>query len=97
MSDVAYLKKLPFESALPMALAHLDRVQSARDKHWNRYFIGLALRASDDVLADVAAGMSKADAFAEGFTPSREMHRVAKWLDLPLRVDRGQWVQATAP
>ena len=92
MADTDYLRKIPaWDDRLTMGLTHLDRVQSARDRHWNRYFLGIALRAAEGFGADCATIGPEA-AFVDRFTPSREMHRLAKWIGLDLAVDRGQWI-----
>ncbi len=70
---------------LDAANAHKPRSQ------WNPYFLGIALRT----LAEVEDEMPKAtdlEVFTATFTPTRETHKIAKKLGLPLDVDRGQWV-----
>ena len=81
----------PRMSSLTSALVDLDRRASSR-KGWNPYALRLYLEAADDCAAMVAEGSSCSEAFAECFTPSRDMHAVARKLALPLDVERGQWV-----
>jgi hypothetical protein len=72
-------------------LTQLDSRKSRTDRHWNRYFLGLALQSLDG-FEDDAVRVGTARAFADRFTPCREMFGVARKLDLPLEVDRGRWV-----
>lgn len=58
----------------------------------NIHRIALYFEAAGRVRDRVAAGETPACAFAAEFTPCREMHRIAKRLDLGLTVERGQWI-----
>jgi hypothetical protein len=73
-------------------LTQLDARKRVSDRHWNRYFIGLALQAVDRWEEDIAAGMSEAEAFAENFTPTRETNTVQRRLGFGFRVERGRWI-----
>ena len=68
---------------LLMALSALDEREAKRPGH-NPYALALYFEAADDV--------HDARSFADAFTPSRGMDRVARSLGLDLSVDRGRWV-----
>jgi hypothetical protein len=84
---------LDFHQKVLSEVTQLDERKRRQRGPWNPYFLGIvcrdALPAIDECLEQ---GMSEAEAFAEAFTPSREMHSVARRLELPLDVDRGRWV-----
>lgn len=53
--------------------------------------LALMLEAADDAAAMVAEGATPEAAFAEVYTPTRDMHKVARRLDLDVDVDHGRW------
>ena len=84
---------MTFSQKVLHELTALDEKKRARDKHWNRYFLGIVCRdALPRIEEDMANGVSEVEAFAGAFTPAREMHAVARKLGLGLEVDRGRWV-----
>lgn len=89
--SAAFFPTLPLESRLVHAITELDRKRSAKDRHWNRHFLGLAFQALEGFTAD-AESIGDERAFCDRFTPSREMHAVARRVSLPLKVDRGRWI-----
>lgn len=72
-------------------LTQLDARKSRTDRHWNRYFLGIAFQSLDGYEED-AAKLGDARAFADRFTPAREMHAIARKLNLDLDVEHGRWV-----
>lgn len=72
-------------------LTQLDQRQAAKEKRVNIYRLGIYLNAVNDWTELVAKGTPPALAFSEVFTPSRDMHSVAKRLSLGLGVERGHW------
>ena len=80
-----------FRTRLVSELTQADQRQSTRKGH-NPYALALYLQAADNVMREIADGQSPDFAFREYFTPSREMHKVARNLNLGLDVDRGQWI-----
>lgn len=85
-----------FRARLVSALTDADKREEARERkagqRVNIYRMGHYLMAVDSVCEAIAEGLEPARAFARGFNPTRDMHRVAKTLGLPLDVHRGQWV-----
>jgi hypothetical protein len=71
-----------FHFRLIHELTALDNRESKK-KGWNPWALGLYFQAAEDV--------TDARSFADAFTPSRGMHRVARNLGLDLDVDRGNW------
>lgn len=83
---------MTFRDNLVSELTQLDeRKRRTDNKTWNCHFLGLALQAIHGVEQD-SDNQTNEELFTNAFTPSREMHRVAKKLGLRLDVDRGQWV-----
>jgi len=74
---------MDFHTKLIHELTSLDRRQSTR-RGYNPYALPQYFAAAENV-TDSAS-------FADAFTPTRGMHRVAKNLGLNLEVDRGQWI-----
>jgi hypothetical protein len=87
-----------FRAQLGALLTTEDRkmydAEVKRYGHGNGFRIGLFLQAADDCAELVAAGSSQSDAFRECFTPTRETHRIARKLGLPVDAHRGRWVDA---
>ena len=75
-----------------MAITQVDQAASTK-AGYNRYALAIMLTALDDA-ADMVAirNVSWELAFSEFFTPSRDMHRVAKIAGLKLDVKKGQWI-----
>ena len=74
---------MTFHDQLISELTQLDQRQSKR-KGYNPYALPQYFTAAQDV--------TDAASFADAFTPTRGMHRVAKNLGLSLDVIRGLWV-----
>jgi hypothetical protein len=92
-ADLSYLAKLPdLRARLAHGLTHLDRTEGKGSP----YRLGIYLRAGDEVADAVDAGTPLVKAFADAFTPTRGMHRLAVALGLPLDVERGRWVEREA-
>ena len=72
-----------FHDKLISELTQLDQRQSKR-RGWNPYALPQYFTAAQNV--------TDAASFADAFTPTKGMHRVAKNLGLNLDVERGQWV-----
>ncbi len=77
--------------ALVHALTEADRRESVKRPQLAR--LALYMDAADRVREAVKRGEAPEDAFANVFVPTREMHRVARQLELGLDVQRGQWVK----
>lgn len=73
---------MTFHDRLISELTQLDQRESKKAGH-NPYALGMYFEAAEDV--------TDAQSFADAFTPTRGMHRIARNLGLPLNVDRGQW------
>lgn len=83
---------MSFHDSAVNELTRLDREMSAKPRaQWNPYFLGIALTSLQDVEKEMLGAVPE-EIFREAFTPSREMHRVARRLGLALDVDRGQWI-----
>lgn len=74
---------VPFNTRLMMLLTELDQRNSKR-ADYNRYALGHYFRAAENV-TDVYT-------FMENFTPTRQMHRLAKDMGFNLDVVFGEWV-----
>ena len=81
-----------FKSKLVSQLIQSDDRQSKRPESYNRYALGMYLRAADECAELVDNGTAPEKAFSDIFNPTREMHRVAKCLGLSLDVQKGQWI-----
>ena len=68
--------------------------RASRRRGYNRHALPLMLQAADAMQASIDSGATPETAFADAFTPTRSMHRVAQLLGLALTVDRGRWVAA---
>ena len=77
------MTKVFTHTRLLMSLSALDGREAKRPGH-NPYALALYFEAADDV--------HDARSFADAFTPSRGMDRVARSLGLDLSVDHGRWV-----
>lgn len=75
--------KQEFQARLSKELKDLDTKEMAQ-KGWNPNALRLYLKAAKDVV--------DSSTFANAFTPTRGMHRVARNLGLGLDVERGKWI-----
>lgn len=80
-----------FRAKLVSEIIQMD-TKAATKKGHNPYAIGIYLRAVDSCMEMIAGGETEQNAFCEIFTPSREMHQIAKKIGLHLTVERGNWV-----
>jgi hypothetical protein len=82
--------------ALVRLLTRLDGLETAQERTRrlmpNIHRLAHYLGAAQDMRDDVARGVAPHTAFADTFTPTRGMHRIARTLGFPLEVERGQWV-----
>jgi hypothetical protein len=82
-----------------MYLTELDEREVKQEvKRYGRaniYRLGHYLGAANRVRDRVAEGTDFATAFTREFVPTRGTHWVARKLELPLDVDRGQWVSSS--
>lgn len=78
-------------------LTQYDQRLAKRERQPNIYRIGHFLKAADDMEKAVKSGQDMESAFAESFTPSAPMERIAKKLGLGVAVQRGDWVRAEPP
>ncbi len=74
---------MDFHTRLIHELTDLDRRNSTK-RGYNPNALGIMFGAAENV--------TDANSFANAFTPTRGMHKVAKNLGLPLDVEKGQWV-----
>lgn len=90
-----------FRALLVSGVTDADRRESAREEkarvRVNIYRLGHYLKAVGDVIDLIKTGAEPAAAFAKHFAPTARMHRVARKLNLPLDVKRGNWVRLAAP
>ena len=84
-----------FRTRLVSELTQSDVRQSKRPESYNRYALALYMGAAEECVNLVKKGACEVTAFTECFTPTREMHRVARNLGLVVSVDRGQWFLPT--
>ena len=85
MKHTAAWDAQPLEVRLIHELTELDRRLSKRPGHnQSPYALGHYFRAAE--------GVTDSDSFAAAFTPTREMHGVAKRLGLHLDVSFGRWM-----
>lgn len=71
------------QAKLKMELTSLD-IRESKLKHHNPYALGHYLVAAEKV--------TNLKTFIKAFNPTRGLHSVAKKLNLPLNVVKGQWV-----
>ena len=76
-------KEMTHHTKLVAELIALDKKESTK-KGYNPFAIGLYLEAAQDV--------TDAESFADNFTATRGMHKVAKNMGYALDVERGNWI-----
>ncbi len=88
-----------FRARLANHMTTIDRKECERERKRGRpniYRLGILLNAVAECVAAIEGGEAPALAFADHFTATRENHKAAVALGLPLDVERGRWIQ-TAP
>ena len=84
-----------FRARLSMAMTEIDRKECERESRRGRpnlFRLGILLGAVSATADNIRDGWEPAKAFAGNFTPTKENHKAAQTLGLPLDVQRGRWV-----